>query len=580
MNMRIGGLASGMDIDQLVSDLMRVERTKVDKVYQERTLASWRQEAYQEVNRLFANFILETKKDFGLSQTTASGVLLSSSVSSLDWVKKASLSNPDLGTVKATANAVAGSYELQVHRLASNWSSASGEAISVGNKDNLATQFGLTEADILDITITTNLGELTISKEENSSNVTMKLGEHTIYEEDLSNVTINDLVREINQADIGVVAMYDANADRFFLQTENTGSNNTIQITDRSVLPDGDNSTNFINGKLKLKYLDAAGDSQDVEGVEYGGVDALIDFGAAQGIAQHSNNFTLNNINFSLKATGSSKLDVATDVEGMLTKIKNFVDKYNEFVDKINGELGEKRYSDYLPLTDEQKEAMTEDQIKKWEEKGKSGLLRNDMILSRTMSSARSGLYEEVAGISGIFAQLTEIGITTESYVQGSRGGKLVINEQKLVEAIEKDADSVLELLFKKPDSSLTTKQESKMTAEEIQEKRSQSGLITRLYDNLIAGMKDVIVKAGPGNDSGLYRNVSSTMLLDFVVDYGSISMLEDNMDDLTKKINTLETYLAKREERYWRQFTEMEKAINLMNQQSLWLAQQFGGGM
>ena len=294
---------------------------------------------------------------------------------------------------------------------------------------------------------------------------------------------------EINQADIGVVAMYDANADRFFLQTENTGSNNTIQITDRSVLPDGDNSTNFINGKLKLKYLDAAGDSQDVEGVEYGGVDALIDFGAAQGIAQHSNNFTLNNINFSLKATGSSKLDVATDVEGMLTKIKNFVDKYNEFVDKINGELGEKRYSDYLPLTDEQKEAMTEDQIKKWEEKGKSGLLRNDMILSRTMSSARSGLYEEVAGISGIFAQLTEIGITTESYVQGSRGGKLVINEQKLVEAIEKDADSVLELLFKKPDSSLTTKQESKMTAEEIQEKRSQSGLITRLYDNLIAGM-------------------------------------------------------------------------------------------
>ena len=89
-----------------------------------------------------------------------------------------------------------------------------------------------------------------------------------------------------------------------------------------------------------------------------------------------------------------------------------------------------------------------------------------------------------------------------------------------------------------------------------------------------------MIVKAGPGNDSGLYRNVSSTMLLDFVVDYGSISMLEDNMDDLTKKINTLETYLAKREERYWRQFTEMEKAINLMNQQSLWLAQQFGGGM
>lgn len=562
MNMRIGGLASGMDIDQLVSEMMRAERTRVDKVTQNKELLSWRQEAYQEVNRLFANFILETKKEFGLSKTTTSGALLSGSVNSLDWVKKASLSNEELATLKANANAVTGSYELQVHRLASNWSSASGEAVSVGAKDNLATQFGLAETDTLDFTITTNLGTVTINKT------------------DLSNVTMNDLVKEINQADIGVVAMYDATADRFFLQTKNTGSNNTVQITDHSVLTGGGSFISGSNNKLNLQYLDTAGESHDVtDGAVYGGVDALIDFGAAKGITQHGNNFTLNNINFTLKETGTAKLEVATDVEGMLAKIKGFVDKYNELVDKINGELGEKKYSDYLPLTDEQREAMTEDQIKKWEEKAKSGLLRNDMILARTMSSARSGLYEEVAGISGIFAQLTEIGITTESYAKGSRGGKLVIDDQKLVEAIEKDADSVLELLFKKPDSSLTVKQESQMTAEEIQEKRSQSGLITRLYDNLIAGMKDVIVKAGPGNDIELHRNVSSTMLLDFVVDYGSISMLEDDMDDLTKKINTLEIYLAKREERYWNQFTAMEKAIDRMNQQSAWLAQQFGGG-
>ncbi len=561
MNMRIGGLASGMDIDQLVNDLMRAERTQVDKVAQNKELLSWRQEAYQETNRLFANFILDTKKELGLTKTTTSGALLSSSVNSLDWVKIAALSNEKVASVQTNANAVTGSYDLNVHRLASNWSSASSVAISKGAKDNLATQFELGETDTLNFTITTNLGSVTINKT------------------DLSNVTLDDIVKEINQADIGVVAMYDQSSDRFFLQTKHTGSDNWIQISDESALTEGSDSVNFINGKLNLQYLDENGAAHDVAGGVYNGVNALIDFGAAKGIEQQTNSFTINNLHLTLKATGESKLDVQTNVEGILAKIKGFVEEYNELVDKINITLGEKRYKDYLPLTDEQREAMTEDQIKKWEEKAKSGLLRNDMMISRTMTSARSGLYEEVAGVSGIFSQLTQIGITTENYVAGAPGGRLVVNDQKLVEAIEKDADSVLELLFKKPDSSLTLKQESEMTAEEIREKRSQSGLITRLYDNLIAGMKDVIVKAGPGKDSELYRNVSSTILLDFVVKHGSISALDDDIKDLTQRIDVLEVYLAKREERYWKQFTAMEKAINMMNQQSAWLMMHFGNG-
>ena len=258
MNMRIGGLASGMDIDQLVNDLIRAERTRVDKVAQNREFLIWRQEAYQAINRLFANFILDTKKEFGLSRTTASGVLLSNSVNSLDWVKTATLTNEKLASVKVDANAVAGSYELKVHRLASNWSSASSDAISEGASDNLAMQFGLAETDTLKITITTNLGSVTIEKT------------------DLSHVTINDIVKEINQADIGVVAMYDAASDRFFLQTKHTGSDNWVRINDESVLTDGEDFTNFINGKLKLQYLDGQVARDVADGVDYSGENALL----------------------------------------------------------------------------------------------------------------------------------------------------------------------------------------------------------------------------------------------------------------------------------------------------------------
>ena len=72
------------------------------------------------------------------------------------------------------------------------------------------------ETDTLNFTITTNLGSVTINKT------------------DLSNVTLDDIVKEINQADIGVVAMYDQSSDRFFLQTKHTGSDNWIQISDES----------------------------------------------------------------------------------------------------------------------------------------------------------------------------------------------------------------------------------------------------------------------------------------------------------------------------------------------------------
>ena len=68
-------------------------------------------------------------------------------------------------------------------------------------------------------------------------------------------------------------------------------------------------------------------------------------------------------------------------------------------------------------------------------------------------------------------------------------------------------------------------------------------------------------------------------MLIDFVSDYGSISNIERDIKRLNNRIDTLNQYLMKRETQYWNQFMAMEKALNQMNQQSAWLAQQFGGG-
>lgn len=570
MPIRIGGLASGMDIDSIVNDLMRVERMKVDKAAQNRTVLEWTREKYNEVNKMIANFVLNTRNSFGLTDSS-SGIIVNRSVNSLKWIKGASSSDSAIADASARSNAVNGSYNFTVHQLASNWSSASESEISIEGADrsNIKSQFDLYDSDIIHFTISTNAGlknegkvRVYISKNEVSIRVKNENGENkiTLDGKNLSNISLKEIANQINKADIGVTAIYDESIDRFFLQTNETGEQSTIEITDNS-------NNNFIS-KLRLQYQDIDGNSRNVEtNIRYSGKDAIVDFGMAKNIKKSSNQFTINNIDFNIKQTGSTTIKIDTDEDAVIEKVRDFVNQYNELVDKLDNILKENRYRDFPPLTNEQKEAMTEKEIELWEEKAKSGLLRNDMVISSTMQNIRLGLYQGVEGTTGSFSHLTHIGIETESYVSGSAGGKLKIDESKLREAIRADIDGVIELLFKEPDKDIT----------DDNGKRLNTGLVGRMYGDMVSGMKQIITKAGPGNDAQLYRSVNPTMLLDFVTEHSSISMLDKSIIDYTKRIVELERRLAAKEENYWNQFTAMEKALNQMYSQSMWLAQQLG---
>jgi len=85
--MRITGLASGIDTEEMIQQLMQVERIKVDRVEQDKQTSVWRQEAYNSLNKDFANFILNTRKMFGLTSVTWTGNLIPNSYQNLNWVK-------------------------------------------------------------------------------------------------------------------------------------------------------------------------------------------------------------------------------------------------------------------------------------------------------------------------------------------------------------------------------------------------------------------------------------------------------------------------------------------------------------
>lgn len=506
-NLRIGGLASGIDTDSIIEDLMRAHRIPVQNLEQDKQILEWQQEDYREINTS-----LRTFRDTVFNMKLQSTYL----------AKNASSSNESVLTATAASTAVQGSYTVTVTQLAEGVSVAStgelSDEASGGTTLKLADQFAGLPATLT----------FSLTGSEGSMDFSFDTASKTIY----------DVVAEINDADLGITASYDGTLNRFFLNTTTTGTDAVINVTaDPDKFLSGDGTGN--DNTLKLKLVTGNNTGQD----------ATFNFGDAAGLTSATNNVTVNGVNLTLKAGGTATVTVTNNTDAVFDAIVDFIDKYNTTVETITDKLYEERYSDYKPLTDEQREQLTDDQINQWIKKARSGLLRHDTILSSIYSSIRMTMSATV-NVGGYVVNgqtvysdsLAAIGITTtEDYMSGT----LVINETKLREVVEQDPQGVLDLFTKSDDD------------------YSQKGIALRLYDDINNAMESIIDKAGSDTAYSLVDN----------------SFIGKEIQDIDERIETLEERLQQMEDRYWRQFTAMEKAIQQMNAQSMWLMQQFGTG-
>ncbi|MCQ4925575.1 flagellar filament capping protein FliD [Tissierella carlieri] len=597
-NLRISGLASGMDTDAMVQSMMKVERLKVSRYEQSRQIALWRQEAYTSMNKMFANFILNTKKNMGLTRVTSTGLSFGNSYSNLDYIRKATSSNETAATVSSTSKAVNGSYTIEVKELAKGASFTSKDIRTVGDLGN-SVSFTINGKEIV---VGDGSNKVTIddvAKKINSTKIETFEGKLVTEGKINDGGSIRELTEEemkqVKEVSLGVTAFYDKNNGRLFMQTTETGENAKIEM-----------SGSFAS---MLGYVDSAEESySDGSGAIYkAGKDAKITFNGVT-LNYSSNNINLNGLNIELKAQGTTTIKVDTNVDGIMEKIQNFINDYNELVDKVSKSLNEKRYTQYKPLSQEEKKAMHEDDAKLWEEKARSGMLNSDETIQRALQSIRTDLYKTVENVTGSFNHITQIGITTEKYSRGTAGGKLQIDEEKLRAAIEKDPEGVMELLFTEPSAmegkpvsptepvqgegepddkfaermteyneELKTYQEALRAyeRENKQYRNVNSGVFTRMYDDLTDGMKSIIDKSGPGEDAELFRTVKSNILLDFVTKKSSISDLDKEVLDANRKIDDLNVMLYRKENAYYAKFANMEKMLHQMNSQSNWLTQQ-----
>jgi len=501
-NLRIGGLASGIDTDSIVGQMMKAKRVPLDKLKQQRQVLEWQQEDYRAINKSLRAF-RDTVFNMRLQATYLA--------------KKAASSDEAVVGASAAAGAAPGVYSVTVAQLAQGVTRGSqaglpDEAGEGGSTKTLAEQFGL--SGTIEFVLEGSRGSKGFSFDASTTN---------IYQ----------VVSAVNAAGLGITAGYDAAGNRFYLTTSSTGEAAKIRVTADSHNflsgPAGDGSDSVL--KLKLKT-----------GETYTGQDAVFSFGDAFGLKSSTNTVTVAGITLTLKRAGTAAVTVSADTDAVYSAIKGLVDAYNELVAKINGKLSETRYRDYAPLTDEQREKLTDEQEKKWEERARSGLLRNDPLLQGIVNKMRATAGSSPGGLSSAYKNLASIGITTGSYAEK---GKLYIDEAKLKDALQKDLQGVMEL-FTRSSSNY-----------------SEMGIAQRLYQDVNNAISQISAKAG--GDSAFAAPDSDA--------------IGRQLKYIDESIAKMEGRLKKEEDRLWRQFTAMEEAVSRMNAQSAWLASYLGLG-
>lgn len=504
-NLRLSGLATGMDTETMIRDLMKAQRIPLDKKIKEKQIWQWKQEDFRSIN---TNLLTLKNKAFDMR------------LESPYYTKKVNTGNKDIVTAAAISSASSGTYNLKVSQLAASAINKSTGSVSAQEDNKISTEASLlSQAGKFAVTGSffegkTSADTFTVSiqyAEGQSKTLTFSYGD-----------SLDSIINTINlDKDAGISLFYDSGTDKLVATSKTTGADARLQIS-------GDlfNTVLQINNDNKVA-----------------GQDAVFELNGHQ-TSRSSNSFSINGITFNLKGLTpgglsgeATTITVETDTDAIFNNIKSFIDSYNELYETISQKLTEERFRDYQPLTDDEKTSLKDYEIEKWEQKARSGLLRSDPLLSGALNDIRRIMTTQLHN-SGSYRSLAEIGIKTSNYWDNEKG-KLKIDETKLRQAIEKDSRGIYELFA--GDSSVT----------------EGKGIVRQLYDSVDSAIKKISSQAG-----------SSASLVDN-------SYIGRTINSINKRIDSMESRLEKAEQRYWRQFSAMEKAIQSMNQQSSWLTAQ-----
>lgn len=342
--------------------------------------------------------------------------------------------------------------------------------------------------------------------------------------------TIKNMMKTVNESDAGVTMSFTTLTNNFTIASKEYGTGGTLTFEDGG------------EGLLAKLGINSA------TGTTTQGTNLEIEVNG-EAIEAASNSFTVDGTTFTFSADSQGTeftAEVARDYSDAIAAVKSFVEDYNQLIKDVYGYLDDKPKSDYYFLTDDDKEDMdlSDKQEEKWETMAKKGILYNDSSTSSIMSKLRTSLYQTTTLADGTKFGLFSMGVTTSD--DWSKHGVLVLDEAKLTEAFETNADAIADLFTNK-----------------------ESGIMNQFNTALDSAVKT----SGARKNKGILVQKAGVESTSSATD----NSIYDEIKSLKKLISSLQDRYEKEQDRYWSKFSNMESALGSLNSQTSSLSQLMG---
>ena len=368
-----------------------------------------------------------------------------------------------------------------------------------------------------------------------------------------ADTSIQGMIDKINtNKDVGVKASYLSSTNQFVLISSETGSGREIKLEGASADILGavkDAAGNYTDGNFEMgknaqvlvsygngisTMIESSSNTFDLEGLR---VTVSQEFGnVTQDASGVWNSDRSKAVTFSAKA----------DVDGVTETVKKFIEEYNEMIKEINTQVTTRPDKSYGPLTEEQKDEMSDKSIENWEKKAKQGLLYNDATM-RALSLDMQGVLTNLMANGANYKDLEEMGITiSDDYLDG---GTITFDEAKFKAAMTSDPEKVSNVFTGGGDI--------------------KKGLASIIEDTLTPYATKYANRNG--NSYGrLIEEAGSEKIPLSIMN----NQIYKDLKEMQSVLDTLNARLASEQDRYISQFTTMETLINQMNSQASYLAQ------
>lgn len=277
------------------------------------------------------------------------------------------------------------------------------------------------------------------------------------------------------------------------------------------------------------------------------GQDARITLNGAE-FTGSTNVFEINGLTFTAlnetKAGEDITVTTEDDVDGIYDMVKSFLKEYNSIINEMDKLYNAESAKGYEPLTDDEKEAMSDSEVEKYETKIKDALLRRDSNLS-TLSSALKSIMSGGVDVNGKTMYLSDFGVETLGYFEAA-------DNEKNAYHIAGDPD----------DANTSGKSD--------------------VLKSMISNDPDTVIAFFSSLSKNLYTKMSDlSKSVDGYRSYGSFyddKKMTSDYNDYKTKISELEEKLNDYEDKWYSKFSKMETALAKLQSNSSAVTSLLGG--